>query len=177
VGCCAACVAPARRLTVVPHGLAYRVASPPAHAPVTPALACELRRVLERFAVEAGFSAQLPVLVGFAPGIVGHHRIGRAADIYEVGGVALNRWKERWDDALVRASRARGATRAAISVAERKTNLGWRLYMALKDYGRWSQPYGYPIQLFGPWTRSEGPWKHISDSLLRAHHDHVHVAK
>jgi hypothetical protein len=56
-------------------------------------------------------------------------------------------------------------------------NLGWRLYKALQLYGRWAQPYGYPIQLFGPWTRSEGPWKHISDRLLRAHLDHIHVAK
>lgn len=177
MGCRAACVAPARPLAPVPDGLAYRVASPPAHALVTPALACELRRVLERFAVEAGFSARMPVLVGFAPGILGHHRTGRAADIYEVGGVALDRWKARWDDALTRAGRSRGAARAAMVASERQTNLGWRLYMALRNYGRWSQPYGYPIQLFGPWTRSEGPWTHISDGLLRAHHDHVHVAK
>jgi hypothetical protein len=60
---------------------------------------------------------------------------------------------------------------------ESGNNLGWRFYKALQSYGRWAQPYGYPIQLFGPWTRTEGPWKYISDFLLRAHRDHVHVAK
>ena len=64
-----------------------------------------------------------------------------------------------------------------ITNVERKNNLGWRLYKALQLYGRWAQPYGYPIQLFGPWTRTEGPWTYISDPLLHAHRDHVHVAK
>ena len=67
--------------------------------------------------------------------------------------------------------------RRLIAETEEKENLGWRLYKALERYGRWAQPYGYPIQLFGPWTRTEGPWRHISDFLLRAHRDHIHVAK
>jgi hypothetical protein len=150
----------------VPSGEAYRVASPPENALVTPALAAELQRVLERFAAEAGFGEQQPVAVVFRPGVVGHHRENRAADIYAVGGVGLEEWKRRWDEAERRGVRA-----------EERRNLGWRLYKALQAYGRWSQPYGYPIQLFGPWTRSEGPWKYISDRLLNAHRDHIHVAK
>jgi hypothetical protein len=31
--------------------------------------------------------------------------------------------------------------------------------------------------LFGPWPCSEGPPKAISDRLLQAHRDHIHVAK
>ena len=57
-----------------------------------------------------------------------------------------------------------------------KSNV-WRLYKALQLHGRWAQPYGHPIQLWGPWTRMEGPWRFISDFLLRAHRDHIHVAK
>jgi len=145
---------------------------------VTHELADELGRALERFAIEAGFDARRPVSVFFRPGIFGHHQLGRAADIYAVGGVGIDQWKRRWDEACGRAARfAPGAARQIVTKTEPVTNLGWRLYKALQRYGRWSQPYGYPIQLFGPWTRSEGPWKHISDRLLRAHHDHIHVAK
>ena len=67
--------------------------------------------------------------------------------------------------------------RRLIAEKEEKENLGWRLYKALQRYGQWAQPYGYPVQLFGPWTRTEGPWKPISDFLLRAHRDHIHLAK
>jgi hypothetical protein len=142
---------------------------------VTPVLATELHRVLERFAQDAGFSEQRPVGVFFKPGVVGHHQVGRAADIYGVGGAGLDVWKRRWDDAhSAAASLAQQDPRAA---EERKRNLGWRLYKAIQCYGRWSQPYGYPIQLFGPWTRTEGPWKFISNRLLYAHRDHIHVAK
>lgn len=159
-------------------GRAFRVDSPAANGIVVPALACEVERSLERFAVDAGATAQAPIGVYFKPGIFGHHRVGRAADIYAVGGVGLDAWKERWDLAM---ARARGmpdaALRAAIVRAARRDNLGWRLYKALQCHGRWSQPYGYPVQLFGPWTRSEGPWKYISDFLLRAHRDHIHLAK
>jgi hypothetical protein len=131
---------------------------------VTPALAGELRRVLELFATGARFDDDGPVGVVFRPGIFGHHRVGRAADIYGVGGVGLDDWKARWDEARRRGEAA-------------EDNLGWRLYTTMARDGRWSQPYGYPIQLFGPWTRSEGPWKYISDRLLHAHRDHIHVAK
>jgi hypothetical protein len=169
----------ARRSRVpVPPGRAYRIHSPPESAMVTHWLAEELQAVLERFAREAGFGEQAPVGLFFKPGVVGHHQVGRAADIYGVGGVGLDRWKQRWDEMLQRAARAASPEEArAIASRERQQNLGWRLYKALQRYGRWAQPYGYPIQLFGPWTRSEGPWTHISDRLLHAHRDHIHVAK
>jgi hypothetical protein len=162
----------------VPSGQTYRVASPPEYAIVTPALAAMLRRVLERFAREAGFTRDRPVTIGFRPGVVGHHRVARAADIYEVGGIGLEAWKRRWDAALRRArAQPHLEDRRAIVRRERRANLGWRLYRALLCHGRWSQPYGYPIQLFGPWTRSDGPWRFISDRLLHAHRDHIHVAR
>ena len=67
--------------------------------------------------------------------------------------------------------------RARIIDEEKKRNLGHKLYKALQARGGWAQPQGYPVQLFGPWTRGEGPHKAISDQLLRAHRDHIHVAK
>ena len=151
----------------VPSGHSYRVASPPQNALVTPSLAVEIARVLERFAIESGFSAQQPVAVVFKPGVVGHHQVGRAADIYAVGGRGLDAWKADWDLAEQRDD----------TEGERRRNLGWRLYKAIQAYGSWSQPAGYPVQLFGPWTRSEGPWRRISKGLLFAHRDHIHVAK
>lgn len=151
-------------LVPVPPGRGYRIDSPGDAALVTPALAGELQRVLERFAAAAGFDAARPVGIGFRPGIFGHHRVGRAADIYEVDGVGLDAWKARWDEAPARGGGP-------------PDNLGRRLYVTMAKEGRWSQPYGYPIQLFGPWTRSDGPWKYISDRLLHAHRDHIHVAK
>jgi hypothetical protein len=162
----------------VRSGSAFRVDSPPASALVTPELASELHRVLERFAIEAGASDRQPVRVFFKAGIFGHHQIGRAADIYAVNGLGLNGWKRRWDEAMERAAgAATPLERRLIREKEEKENLGWRLYKALQRYGQWAQPYGYPVQLFGPWTRTEGPWKHISDFLLHAHCDHIHVAK
>ncbi len=114
----------------------------------------------------------------FKPGVVGHHKVGRAADIYSVAGKGLDEWKQRWDHAVARAHEAASSeARAGILEQARRQNAGWRLYKALQDHGRWAQPYGYPIQLFGPWTRTEGPWKYISEGLLRAHRDHIHVAK
>jgi hypothetical protein len=162
----------------VPSGRAYRIESPAAGAMVTPELAEELRKVLERFAVEARATEQAPIGIVFKPGTVGHHKVGRAADIYGVGGAGIDLWRRRWDEAQQHAAAAPdAATRRAISERERSRNSGWRLYKALQLHGRWSQPYGYPIQLFGPWTRAEGPWKFISDRLLQAHADHIHVAK
>jgi hypothetical protein len=164
--------------TPVRSGSAFWVDSPAGNALVTPELAEELQRVLERFAVEAGASDRQPVKVFFKPGIFGHHQIGRAADIYAVNGLGLDQWKRRWDEALQRVPRAATPLeRRLIVEKEEKENLGWRLYKALEKYGRWAQPYGYPIQLFGPWTRTEGPCKQISDFLLRAHRDHIHIAK
>ena len=162
----------------VRSGSAFRVDSPPANALVVPELAEELHRLLERFALEAGASEQRPVRISFKPGIFGHHQVGRAADIYAVNGAGLDEWKQRWDEAKQRATRApTRLDRRLTAETEEKENLGWRLYKVLQRHGRWAQPYGYPIQLFGPWTRSEGPWKPISGFLLRAHRDHIHLAK
>jgi len=164
---CSLAEAPAPARVPISSGRAYRATPLPPGAFVTPTLADELARVLERFAVEASFTADRPVEILFKPGVVGHHQVGRAADIYAVGGRGLDAWKADWDAA---------ATRGAVT-DERQRNLGWRLYKAIQTYGRWSQPQGYPIQIFGPWTRSEGPWRRISDALLFAHRDHIHIAK
>jgi hypothetical protein len=168
--------APAR--VPIPSGRGYRIESPPEGAMITPELANELRTVLERFAAEAGATEQSPITVVFKPGVVGHHKVGRAADIYGVAGAGLDLWKRRWDEAQQQAASAPDpAASRAIDERERRRNRGGRLYKALQLYGRWSQPYGYPIQLFGPWTRTEGPWKYITNRLLHAHRDHIHVAK
>lgn len=156
-----------RRLIPVPPGESYAIDSPAWNALVTPELAAELARVLERFAREAGFTANSKVEIHFEPGIVGHHQVGRAADIYQVQRRRLDWWKQRWD----------AAHSPEASAEQRRSNLGWRLYKALQLYGNWARPAGYPVQLFGPWTREEGPWRPISDRLLLAHCDHIHVAK
>ena len=164
-------------LVAMPGGRGYRIDSPPGNALMTPLLAGELKRVLELFAAAAPGTNAQPVGVFFKPGIFGHHRVGRAADIYGVGGKGLDWWKSRWDAAMRRASHAGADEGRRIMDAERTGNLGWRLYTTMAKEGMWSQPYGYPIQLFGPWTRSDGPWKYISDRLLYAHRDHIHVSK
>jgi len=151
----------------IPSGRHYRANPLPRRAYVTETLAAELTRTLDRFAADAGFTNAKPVAVYFKPGVVGHHQVGRAADIYGVDGRGMDDWKADWD----RASRSRRLD------LERRRNLGWRLYKALQNHGAWSKPDGYPVQLFGPWTRSEGPWRSISDALLFAHRDHIHVAK
>jgi hypothetical protein len=155
---------PAADLVPVPRGRAFRGVTPVSHPPITRGLADELVSVLERFAGDAGFDERRPVEVTLLPGTLGQHRVGRAADLYAVGGRGLDAWKRDWD---------RDPDRAG----QRRRNLGWRLYRALQRYGRWARPSGYPIQLFGPWTREEGPWSGIGDRLLHAHRDHIHVAK
>ena len=139
-------------------GQSFQVVSPPDSALVTKEMAVELATVLERFGRSADTSQKVTIL--FKPGIFGHHRVGRAVDIYAVGGIGMDVWKRRWDE-----------------TRQPRRNLGWLLYKTLQQFGRWSQPIGYPVQLFGPWTRTEGPWKYISDFLLHAHRDHIHVAK
>ena len=159
-------------------GKAFRIDSPPENGMVTMKLANELQRVFERFARDASFDEQNKVGIFLRPGIFGHHKVGRAADIYAVGRLGMEVWKKRWDAALHRARIASDQkAKCKILENERKENLGWRLYKVLQLYGSWSKPCGYPVQLFGPWTRSEGPWVHISDFLLNAHRDHIHAAK
>jgi len=162
----------------VRSGKNFEIDSPPKNALVTKELATELEKVFERFGLKVRNARGVRVGIFFKPGIFGHHKVGRAADIYRVDGVGLDEWKKRWDLSQRRCLCVRDRyERGAILTHERQTNLGWQLYKALQICGRWSQPYGYPIQLFGPWTRSEGPWKFISDFLLKAHRDHIHVAK
>ena len=159
-------------------GKYFRIDSPPYNALVTNELAHELEKVLERFGFKASKGGRLRVSIYFKPGIFGHHKVGRAADIYAVGGRGLDEWKRHWDDTWRRCLCIPDMRkRRVILMKELSQNLGWQLYKALQTCGRWSKPCGYPIQLFGPWTRSEGPWKQISDFLLNAHRDHIHVAK
>ena len=117
--------------------------------------------------MDAGFSESKPVGIFFKPGVVGHHKFGRAADIYAVAGVGLDRWKERWDAAIGHASRVPNAEeKQGIANMERKNNLGWRLYKAPQVYGRRGlNPTAIQSSSLDLWTRSEGPWKYISDSL------------
>src|SRR5262245_38528103 len=162
----------------VRSGRCFRIESPPESALVTLDLARELERVLDRFARDIENSVRDPISVFFKPGIFGHHKVGRAVDIYGVGGMGLDSWKRLWDEALHRCSCMRSFDeRRRLLDHERRRNMGWRLYKTMQSCGRWSKPSGYPIQLFGPWTRTEGPWKRISDFLLKAHRDHIHVAK
>ena len=162
----------------VRSGKFFRIDSPPHHALVTTELAHELQKVLERFGFNVSKGGKLRVSIYFKPGIFGHHKVGRAADIYAVGDRGLDEWKRLWDHEWRRWSCIPELDiRRSLLMHQRSRNLGWQLYKALQTCGRWSKPFGYPIQLFGPWTRTEGPWKQISNFLLNAHRDHIHVAK
>ena len=174
---CQGCLRPRHTLVTVASGKSFQIISPAESALVTKEMAEELERVLERFG-EIAKCCSDRVRLFFRPGIFGHHRVGRAVDIYAVNEVGLDIWKQRWDTAIRRAfTSADPVQRAEILNSECRRNLGWQLYKALQVFGRWSQPYGYPVQLFGPWTRTEGPWTRISDFLLHAHRDHIHVAR
>jgi hypothetical protein len=154
------------------------VTSPPEVSVVTPQLAQALRRLFAQFAQANGFSAERPLDVAFGQGTLGLHRFKRAADIYAIGGKGLGQWAQTWNTAMRQAATASDPQKRAQQVTEEKArNLGYKLYKALQAQGGWAQPQGYPVQLFGPWTRSEGPHKAISDQLLHAHRDHIHVAK
>jgi hypothetical protein len=143
-----------------------------------PSLAGDLSKVLEQFAGASGFSQENPLTIHFRPGTMGLHRFGRAADIYAVGGKGVGEWAREWNEAMRRAAAESNPQERERIVAEEKArNLGYKLYKALQAHGRWAQPPGYPVQLFGPWTRIEGPHTAISDRLLSMHWDHIHVAK
>lgn len=162
----------------IPSGRSFRVVSPPESALVTPPLARELSQVLEQFAQASGFSPEKPLPVLFGRGTMGLHRFHRAADIYAIGGKGVGQWTQEWNAAMRQAAATQKPQEGAKLVAEEKArNLGYKLYKALQAHGGWAQPQGYPVQLFGPWTRSEGPHKAISDRLLYLHRDHIHVAK
>jgi hypothetical protein len=155
------------------------VVSAPEEALVTLILGRELIKVLEQLAKAGGFSQERPLTVFFRRGTMGLHKFNRAADIYAVAGKGIDAWTQEWNKAM----RQTGSTqdpeeRRKIIEAEKAKNLGYQLYKALQQHGGWAQPPGgYPVQLFGPWTRSEGPHKAITDQMLYMHRDHIHVAK
>jgi len=141
-------------------------------------LAAQLNAVLEEFAKTTGATAEGPLKIVLGRGTLGLHRTARAVDIYGVGGKGIGRWANEWNAAQRKASEAKEpAEKTRIIEEEKSRNLGYKLYKALQARGDWAQPEGYPIQLFGPWTRLEGPHKQISDRLLMLHRDHIHVAK
>jgi hypothetical protein len=165
-------------LQPIPNGQAYRVTSPPEDSLATASLASALQQVFEKFALANGFSAERPLRVSFRRGTLGLHRAGRAVDIYAIGEKDLSQWATEWNSAMRQAAAAPTPQERTRLVAEEQTrNLGYKLYKALQAHGGWAQPSSYPVQLFGPWTRGEGPHKAISDQLLSLHRDHIHVAK
>jgi hypothetical protein len=189
------------RLRLIQGGMSYQVVTQASRAAVTPELAEALESVLERFGQQAGFTRAQPLQVAFARGYQADspgHREGRAVDIAAVAGQSFRAWKRQWDEALSSARRLSSvAERTAAVTSERIRNLGYRLYKALQDHGGWRvdehgwRPYRGVVQLFGPWTAVEGPWKAMhrgkSDDSERqrladqawvfaAHQDHIHVA-
>jgi hypothetical protein len=169
---------------------------------VTPELAEALETIFERFAREHGFTSEKLLETrlsrGFKAGSHGHGE-GRAADIAAVGGKSLLEWKQAWDRAIATAEKLSDPQqRAEAIVAEQKRNLGYGLYKALQEHGGWRvdqkgwRPYRGVMQLFGPWTPTEGPWKvmqikapnpyqrqRLADQqwVFQAHQDHIHVAR
>jgi len=166
------------KLQPIVSGKFFRIISPVEESQVTPVLASELGNFLEQFAQANGFSAEQPLSVAFKRGSLGLHRFGRAADIYAAGGKGIGQWAKEWNEAARKANAAANPQeRARLIEEEKQRNLGYKLYKALQTHGGWAQPPGFPVQLFGPWTRGEGPHKAISDRLLHAHRDHIHVAR
>jgi hypothetical protein len=183
-------------------GQTYRITSPAARGLVRPALAGALETVFERFAREHGFTPEKPLEIrlarGFKAGSHGHGE-GRAADIAAVSGKSLLVWKQEWDQAVMAAEKLPDAQQRAGAIAvEQRCNLGYALYKALQEHSGWRvnqggwRPYRGVMQLFGPWTATEGPWKamqikdpkvyqqqHLADQqwVFRAHRDHIHVAR
>ena len=175
---------------------------PPERGLVRPALAEALETVFERFAREAGFTLDQPLDIqlsrSFKASSHGHGE-GRAADIASVGGKSLLDWKQGWDRAMDAAEKlADPQQRVEAMAAEQRRNLGYGLYKALQAHGGWRvnpggwRPYRGVMQLFGPWTATEGPWKamqieksnsyqqgRLADQqwVFREHEDHIHVAR
>jgi hypothetical protein len=165
-------------------------------------LAAALESVFERFARERGFTAEKPLEIQLSRGFKARshgHGEGRAADIAVVAGKGLLAWKQEWDRAISAAEKLSDTQQRAESIAaEQRRNLGYGLYKALQAYGGWRvNPSGWRVyrgvmQLFGPWTAAEGPWKQMQiDNLtayqkerladqqwvFQAHQDHIHVAR
>jgi hypothetical protein len=148
-------------------GQTYRVISPAARGLVRPALAEALETVFERFAREHGFTPEKPLEIslsrGFKAGSHGHGE-GRAADIATVDGKELLAWKQAWDRTITASEKPSDRQQQAGVIAARPArNLGYRLYKALQEHGGWRvnqegwRPYRGVMQLFGPWTATDGP--------------------
>jgi hypothetical protein len=191
-----------RTLRPIASGETYRLISSKLGRLVRPELAEALKTVFERFAREHGFTPENPLEIrlmrGFQAGSHGHAE-GRAADIAAVGSKGLLEWKQEWDRAMTAAEEFPDSQRRIEAMtAEQKRNLGYRLYRALQEHSGWRvdskgwQPYRGVMQLFGPWTATEGPWRtmHIKDPspyqqqrladqkwVFQAHQDHIHVAR
>jgi hypothetical protein len=189
-------------LRPVRNGAAYRLTSAPERGLVVSPLAQALESVFERFARARGFTPDRPLEIvltrGFKAGSHGHGE-GRATDIGAVGGKSLLVWKREWDRGVATAGAAADPPQRAKAIAaEQGRNLGYALYKTLQAHGGWRvNPKGWHvyrgvIQLFGPWTAAEGPWKqmHLKNPtafqrkrladqkwVFRAHQDHIHVAR
>lgn len=189
-------------LRPVRSGEAFRIVSPPGHGLVRPELAEPVEAVFGTFARECGATPEHPLEIrlarGFQSGSPGHGE-GRALDIVAVGGEELGAWKQEWDKAMEAAERISDSDAKARAIAsEQKRNLGFGLYKALQDHGGWRvnrggwHRYRSVMQLFGPWTATEGPWKtmqienptayqreRLADQewVFRQHQDHIHVAR
>ncbi|MCX7596932.1 MAG: hypothetical protein N2235_24950 [Fischerella sp.] len=191
-----------RTLRPVRSGQAYRIMSPPVRGLVTPELAEALETLFEKFAGDRHFTPENPLEIsfsrGFKAGSHGHGE-GRAADIVAVGSKSLLEWKQEWDRAIAAAETISDLQQKSEAIAiEQQCNLGYGLYKALQEYGGWHvnpggwQPYRNVMQLFSPWTATEGPWKpmqienpsfyqrqRLADQqwVFQAHQDHIHVAR
>ena len=190
-----------RTLRPVGSGQAYCISSPPGRGLVQHELASALETVFEHFAHQRGFTSAQPLEIhlsrGFKAGSPGHGQ-GRAADIAAVGGRSLLAWKGAWDQALAAEDLSDPQQRTEAIAVEQKRNLGYGLYKALQAHGGWRvnqqgwRPYRGMMQLFGPWTATEGPWKQmqienpnayqqqrIADQnwVFQAHQDHIHVSR
>jgi hypothetical protein len=193
---------PSSALRPVASGQRYRIGSAPARGLVTVQLADALAAVFQGFSRERGFTSENPLEIRLSRGVEAGshgHREGRAADIAAVAGRSFLAWKRAWDRAIAAADAlADPGGRAAAISAEQNRNLGYGLYKALQDHGGWRvdpdgwRPYRGVMQLFGPWTALEGPWKtmqikdptpyqrqRLADQqwVFRAHQDHIHVAR
>jgi hypothetical protein len=182
-------------------GKSYRIVSSPKRGLVRLELAEALEEVLEQFAKQQRFSSEKPLELSLSRGYKANshgHKEGRAADIDAVGGKSLLQWKQEWDQATTSAQKLDDPNQRAEAIAaEQRRNLGYGLYKALQAHGGWRvNPVGWRVyrnemQLFGPWTATEGPWKamqlenptpeerqRLADQkwVFQAHQDHIHVA-
>ncbi len=191
-----------RFLRPVQSGQCYRITSWSARALITRELAEALEAAFESFSRGRGFTREKPLEIrlsrGFKASSQGHGE-GRAADIAAVGGKSLLEWKQAWDRAMAAAEALSDPNQQAEAIAaEQKRNLGYGLYKALQEHGGWRvnpkgwRPYRGVMQLFGPWTATDGPWKamqikeptpyqrqRLADQqwVFQAHQDHMHVAR